>query len=218
MVRKAIIVGASGLVGSNLINLLLNGDNYTEVLSIARKEVPIQHKKLVQLIINLHDLFNHEHALKGDVIFCCLGTTLRKTPDKTVYRKIDHDYPVELAKLAIKNNVNQYHFVSAVGADITSSSFYTRLKGETEQDLIKVKLNTLHIYRPSLLTGDRKEFRFAEKTASILMKAIDPLLIGGLKKYRSIPASTVAQAMYNQSLRTESGLFIHPSHHIKNLA
>lgn len=218
MAKKAIIAGASGLIGSELLSLLLSDPVYSEVVALVRKELPVQNKKLVQLILDFDQLADHTAAITGDVIFCCLGSTKKKTPDLSLYRKIDHDYPVLLAQLAVKNNVRQYHLVSALGADLHSDNFYLKMKGETEHDIEDTGLKSLHIYQPSLLTGNRKEFRLGEKIGSAVMKIIDPLLIGNFKKYRSIPAATVARAMYRQSLNHDEGLFIHPSDHIKQLA
>ena len=218
MSHKAIIAGASGLIGSKLLEILLQEPFYDEVLILVRKELPIQHKKLVQLVIDFNELERHAAAITGHAVFCCLGTTKKKTPNLTDYRKIDHDYPLQLAQLAKQNGVKQYHLVSSLGANSKSSGFYLKIKGETENDIQKVGLKTLNIYQPSFLTGDRTEHRPVERFGSSLMKFIDPLLIGSLKKYRSIPAETVAKAMFNQSLKTEEGIFVHPSDKIKLLA
>jgi uncharacterized protein YbjT (DUF2867 family) len=211
MSNKAIIAGASGLIGSKLLNILLQQAAYDEILILVRKELPIADKKLVQLVIDFEKLDEYSGAIAGHAVFCCLGSTKKKTPDLTEYRKIDHDYPVKLAQLAKQNGVEQYHLVSAIGANSKSSNFYTKMKGETEEDIQKVGLKCLHIYQPSLLTGDRKESRPAERFAIGLMKIIDPILIGSLKKYRSIPAETVARAMFNESQKKEEGVFIHSS-------
>jgi len=218
MANKAVIVGASGLVGSELLQILLEKSQYNEVLILVLKELPLQHKKLVQLIVDFDNLEQHQQAINGHVVFCCLGSTKSKTPDLSVYRKIDHDYPVKLAQIAVKNKVPHFHLVSAIGANSKSSNFYTKMKGETEIDVQVAGIRTLHIYQPSLLTGSRKEHRLAERIATKVMKVIDPLLIGGLQKYRSIAAATVAMAMYKQSLNQEEGVFVHPSDHIKQLA
>jgi uncharacterized protein YbjT (DUF2867 family) len=218
MSNKAVVIGASGLIGSKLLNILLQQPNYDEILILVRKELPITDKKLVQLVINFEKVDEYAASISGDVIFCCLGSTKKKTPDLVEYRKIDHDYPVRLAQLARQNGIKQYHLVSAIGANSKSSNFYTKMKGETEEDIQQVGLKCLHIYQPSVLTGGRKESRPAEQFAIGLMKIIDPLLIGGLKKYRSIPAETVARAMFNESKIKEEGVFIHSSDKIKLLA
>lgn len=218
MSKKAVIVGANGLIGSELLDILLQSTDYHEVVILVRKEVDLSHPKLVQLIIKFDELDKWADAINGHVVFCCLGTTLKKTPDLNEYRKIDHDYPLKLAQIAYHNKVRHYHLVSAIGANAKSSSFYTSLKGQTEIDIEQVDLKTLHIYQPSLLTGNRQEKRTMEAIATMVMKVIDPLLIGSLKKYRSIPAQTVARAMFKQSLNNEVGIFIHPSDKIKQLA
>jgi uncharacterized protein YbjT (DUF2867 family) len=123
-----------------------------------------------------------------------------------------------LAGIALKNGVGQYHLVSAIGANANSSNFYTKMKGETEDDIIKVGLNSLHIYQPSLLAGRNKNQRLGERIANAVMKIINPLLLGGLKKYRSIPAATVAIAMYKQSLKNKTGVFTYTSDKIKQLS
>ncbi|GAA4337689.1 oxidoreductase [Mucilaginibacter gynuensis] len=218
MAYKAIIAGASGLIGSYLLNLLLQHADYDEVVILVRKELPVQHKKLLQVVVDYDDLSAHKQLITGHVVFCCLGTTKAKTPDESEYRKIDHDYPLLLAQLAANNGVKHYHLVSAIGADSKSGNFYLKTKGEAEEGIFKTNIASRHIYQPSLLTGDRKEPRLAEKIFTVLMKVFNPLLIGGLKKYRSILALTVAQAMVNQSLNNEEGVFIHPSDKIKQLA
>ncbi|HTK18582.1 MAG TPA: oxidoreductase [Mucilaginibacter sp.] len=218
MSNKAVIAGSSGLIGSKLLNILLHESYYDEVLILVRKELPISHKKLVQLVIDFDSLDNHASAITGHAIFCCLGSTVKKTPDLAVYRKIDHDYPLELAQLAKQNGVEQYHLVSSIGANSQSSNFYTKMKGETEAGIEKTGLKCLHIYQPSFLVGTRNESRPRERFFLGLMKLINPLLVGSLKKYRSIPAETVARAMFNESIKKQEGVFVHSSDKIKLLA
>ncbi|MGY4538858.1 uncharacterized protein YbjT (DUF2867 family) [Mucilaginibacter sp. UYNi724] len=217
MAYKAIIAGASGLIGSNLLNILLEAAEYTEVLVLVRHELPIQHKKLVQLVINFDNLDKHAGAITGHAVFSCLGTTKAETPDKDRYRKIDHDYPLLLAKLANQNGVNQFHVVTAIGADATSAMPYVKLKGELEDDLKKVNMKSLYIYQPSMLIGKREKSRFPEKILFALFKVIDPILIGGLKKYRSVKGTTVAHAMYKKSLESAVGTFIYTSDKIHTI-
>jgi len=218
MSNKAIIVGASGLIGSKLLNILLHESYYDEVLILVRKELPVSHKKLVQLVIDFDKLQDHAAAITGHALFCCLGSTQKKTPDLAVYRKIDHDYTLKLAQLARQNGVDQYHLVSSIGANSQSSNFYTKMKGETEADIEKIGVKCLHIYRPSFLAGARNESRPRERFFLGLMKIINPLLVGSLRNYRSIPAETVARAMFNESIKKQEGVFIHYSEKIKLLA
>jgi uncharacterized protein YbjT (DUF2867 family) len=217
MAYKAIIAGASGLIGSNLVKILLEAPQYNEVLVLVRKELPIQHKKLVQLVIDFDDLDKHADAINGHAIFSCLGTTKNQTPDEKQYRKIDHDYPLQLAQIAKPNGVEQFHVVTAIGADKNSSTFYLKLKGQLEDELKKLGLKTLHIYQPAMLMGERQRKRLLEQIATAVFKMIDPLLIGGLKKYRSVKGSMVAHAMFKKSLENATGTFIYTSDKIHTI-
>ncbi|MBB5397336.1 NAD(P)H-binding protein [Mucilaginibacter sp. AK015] len=217
MAYRAIIAGASGLIGSNLLNILLEAPRYSEVLVLVRRQLPIQHKKLTQLVINFDELEKYHAAIAGHAVFCCLGTTKSQTPDEKRYRQIDHDYPLLLAKFAQQNQVDQFHVVSAIGADKTSVFFYTKLKGELEDDLKQVGLKSLHIYQPSMLTGHRDKPRPAEKLIGGLFKIIDPLLLGRLKKYRSVNGATLAHAMYKKSLEDAAGIFTYTSDKINKI-
>jgi len=218
MAYKAVLAGATGLIGSELLKILLAEPAYDRVLVITRKSTGISHPKLEELIIDFDRLNEHAAEITGHAIFCCLGTTRNKTPDKAVYRKIDHDYPVKLAQLGAKSGVEQYHLVSAIGANSQSSSFYIRFKGETEEDVKQSGVKSVHIYQPSFITGDRKEFRPMEKIFVGLSFVFDPLLVGSMKKYRSIAAKTIARAMFNQSIKNSEGIFVYPSDKIKELA
>jgi len=218
MAYKAVLAGATGLVGSELLKILLAEPAYDQILVIARKSTGISHPKLKELISDFDRLGDHAAEITGHAIFSCLGTTRNKTPDKALYRKIDHDYPVELAQLGAQNNVEQYHLVSSIGANSQSSSYYIRFKGETEEDVKRSGIKSVHIYQPSFITGDRKEFRPMEKIFIGLSFVLDPLLVGSMKKYRSIAAKTIAQAMFNQSIKNSEGIFVYPSDKIKELA
>ena len=218
MTNKAIIVGASGLIGSDLLNILLSSNGYDEVLSIARKKSRITNDRLTQLVIDFDHLDDYAQSITGNALFFCLGTTRKQTPNQDEYRKIDHDYAVKLAEIALKNGVEQYHLISSIGANASSSTFYLKTKGDTEEDLKKIGLNSLFIYQPSMLIGHRKKPRTGEKLIFLIMKLIDPLLIGGLKKYRSIQAHTVAMAMFKQSLKNKTGVFTYTSDKIKLLS
>jgi len=217
MSKKAIIAGASGLIGSALVKILLNDPEYSEVLALVRTPLEINHQKFNQIAINFDNLEDYAHLITGDAIFCTLGSTRKKTPDLSVYRKIDHDYPVKLAEIAVANSISQYHLISSMGANEEASNFYSKMKGETEADIKAAGLSGLVIYRPSLLTGNRKESRFAEGIMQGLSKVINPLLIGGLKKYRSIKAETVAKAMAKLSHTEIKGIYIYESDDIQAL-
>ena len=215
MAHKAIVVGGSGLIGRLLINLLLKSAEYNEVVSLGRKKITSKNNKLTQHIVDLNSLESHADLIGGDVVFCCLGSTRKKTPDLDEYRRIDHDYPVKLAEIAQAHGATQFHLVSALGANKNSSNFYSKMKGQTEEDIKAIGLRCLFIYQPSLLSGHRHEHRPMERIAVALMTLLNPFLLGRLRKYRSIPAETVAKAMYKQSLQKKKGVHIYTSDKIK---
>ena len=218
MSKKAILIGATGLIGQNLLTKLLADENYSEILVISRKALALEHIKLTQLIITFDVLANHASEITGDVVFCCLGTTIKKTPDLVAYRKIDYQYPLDVANIAFANGAKQYHLVSAMGADVKSRLFYSRTKGEVERALQKIPFQAIHIYRPALLDGDRKEERSAENRMIGLFKLINPLLIGTLKKYRSIKIEKVADAMLIKGKSIENGVYIYSSDEIAEIS
>ena len=217
MEKKAILLGASGSIGNSLLQQLLLSNHYDEVLVVVRKTLNIQHPKLRQLQVDFDQLSQYSHEIQGDVVFCCLGTTRKKTPDKAQYKKIDHQYPIDAAWIAQTNGATQYHLVSSLGANINSSFFYPKLKGEVEHDLKTIPFKAIHIYRPSLLDGFRIEKRTGEKWMIGIMRIINPILIGPLRKYRSIKVENVARAMLIKSLEEQKGVFIYPSDAIERI-
>lgn len=216
--RKAILVGASGSIGRSLLHDLLNDSSYAEVLVLVRKKLSIEHPKLNQLLIDFNRLSEYSAEIKGNVVFCCLGTTKSQTPDEDQYRRIDYQYPLDIAWMAHTNGADSYHLVSAMGADKDSSFFYNRTKGEVERDLKAVPFKSIHIYRPSLLDGKRSQKRFGESVLNTLMHLINPLLTGKWKKYRSIKVESVSKVMLAQSLNNQKGIFIHQSDQIQALS
>ena len=182
MGKKAIVAGATGLIGSQLLDILLASDVYNEVLILVRKKLDITHSKLTQLVIDFDHIKNQSSSVTGDAVFSCLGTTRNKTPDRNTYYRIDHDYPVHLAKMARANGVKQFHLVSAIGANPNSGTFYIRLKGETERDVSALNFYSSFMYEPSMLTGREHETRFGEVFFEGLFKIVNHLLIGNWKK------------------------------------
>lgn len=218
MSYKVILIGASGLIGSNLLPRLIASEEISDILLIQRRALKINSDKVRQLIINFEDLNKHFSDIQSDIIFSCLGTTRAETPDPNLYRKIDFEYPLNIARCGLKNGISQFHIVSSIGADASSSNSYLKLKGELENELKKLKYPSLHIYQPSYLTGKRNKSRIADKIISPLIRLIDPLLIGPIKKYRSISAEIVTQAMLNQSLKDLIGSFTYESIQLEQLA
>lgn len=218
MKKKAVLLGASGLIGSSLLTQLLDCSDYTSVLVLVRKKLDREHPKLQQLLVDFDQLNNYRAEIQGDVVFCCLGSTKSKTPNLEEYRKIDYLYPLDAAAIAQANGATQYHLVSSIGANPNSRAFYPRTKGEVERDLQSIPFKSIHIYRPSLLDGDRKEHRTAEGLMTGIMRVLNPILVGGLRKYRSIKIENVALAMLKMSLKDRDGIFVYPSDEIEEIA
>ncbi len=218
MPYQVILVGASGLIGSNLLSLLIESDEISQILLLVRKPLKVSNQKVQELIVNFDELEKFRSEIMGDIIYSCLGTTKAANPDTDQYRKIDLEYPLKLAEIGVKNGISQFHLVSSLCANHTASNSYLKLKGELEKELKQASILSLHIYQPTLLTGNRRESRTLEKLATSAFKLIDQLLIGPLIKYRSIKAETVAQATLNQSIKNIQGTFTYPSIKIQELA
>ncbi|MDM8176230.1 NAD-dependent epimerase/dehydratase family protein [Olivibacter sp. LS-1] len=194
--KKAVVFGATGLIGSYLLKELLNSTDYEVVTVVVRRKLTIHHPKLKLLIGDYHSLPSLKEDIKADEVYITLGTTKNKTPDQRVYYEIDHDYPVLAAKIAKEQGATAVFLVTAVGANPSSGVFYLRTKGEVERDLIAQGFDHTHIFRPSMLMGNRDENRPLEKFFMAIWWFIGPLLIGkGLEKYRGIAGERVANAM-----------------------
>ncbi len=219
MERKvALIVGATGAVGRHLLQHLLSSNEYSSVIALVRRGLEIEHPKLEERIIKFEEL---EHLQMNDSVndvFCCLGTTIKKAKTKQAMKKIDVDYPLLVAGLSRQLGAEKFLVVSAVGANVDSRFFYSRLKGLLEDKLKLAGFNTLYLFQPSLLLGERNEFRLGEVVASKLAPIISPLLVGRLKKYKPIEVETVAHAMVTAAQRDAIGNFILHYNQIQALA
>ena len=197
--RKAIIAGATGAIGSVLLKYLNDSDQFTEIHCIGRREPSNSGKKIKAHIINYDDLdqFELPHAI--DDVFCTLGTTLKAAGSVEGFKKVDRDFVHEVGKLAKRLNANTCSVVSSLGANAGSSNYYNQTKGESEELLISLGLHSLRIFRPSLLHGGREEFRFLEAIGFGALTIMAPLLQGHWKKYRAISVEQVAKAMYESA-------------------
>ncbi|SNR41767.1 NAD(P)H-binding [Lutibacter agarilyticus] len=217
MGKTAIILGASGLTGSILLNKLLKDERYKSIKLFSRKKIDGLPSKVIQFTGNLLELENFKADFTGDEVYCCIGTTAKKTPDKTMYKAIDFGIPVAAAKLSKKNGINTFLVVSALGANANSSIFYNKTKGEMEQAVLAEKIEKTHILQPSIIGGDRKETRIGEKIGLVIFKLLQPLFFGKLKKYRLTEADHIAQAMINLANSTSTTQII-TSEKIKEIA
>ncbi len=204
--KVALIAGASGLVGGHLLTRLLDSPRYDKVIAITRKPLP-DHPKLTQVTFDMAEPANYA-GIKADDVFCCLGTTIAVARSKENFRKVDEVYPSVMANAMVVNGAAQYLLVSALGADKTSRVFYNRVKGDVEDAVLKAGYRTVHIFRPSLLLGNREEKRGGEDAAKVVYRILGFLIP---KKYKGIEAAKVAQAMYRSAERDEAGVFFHES-------
>lgn len=218
MQKTAIISGASGLVGNNLLNLLLNSKKYEKVFCLVRKPLALNHKKLEQIIFDYNNSNEYLKLPKVDDVFCCLGTTIKKAGSQEAFKKVDFEYPLHLAKTTFNAGAKSFHVVTALGSNSKSNIFYNKVKGELEDALKNIKFEQLSIYRPSLLLGDRKENRLGEKLGAVFMKSFGFLMQGTLKKYKAIQAKDVAKAMLYVAVNDISKLKIILSDEIQALA
>ena len=193
--KTALLFGASGLVGSHLLNQLIKDTNYSKIKLFVRSVTEIIDPKVEIIKIDFNNLQNHKEDFKGDDCFFCIGTTKQNSSDKDEYRRVELDIPKEIAKIAKLNLVNSFIFVSAIYANPNSSGDYVRFKGLVEEELKRLNFPKLALMRPSFLMGDRKEKRVGEKIGIFVFKLLSPLLLGPLKKMRPIHAETVAKAM-----------------------
>jgi len=216
--KIALVFGASGLVGSHLIDFLLINKSFDLVKIFVRKKLDIKSNKIVQIISDFKNSDELSKDIDGDAVFCCLGTTIKKAGTQANFRKIDYELPLEIAKIALCNGVPSFLIVSAIGSDNNSSNFYLQTKGQLENDLMVLPFESLSIFRPSILVGYRNEFRFGEKIAVVFMKGLNPLMFGRLKKYRSIDAQKVAKAMSTVASNENYGIQIFESDEIENIA
>ncbi|RQO30356.1 hypothetical protein DBR32_12355 [Taibaiella sp. KBW10] len=200
---EVLIAGSTGLVGKELLQLLLQDPQVKTVYTLLRKPSGTPHPKVQEIVLDYTQLPTVLEGLDTvSAIFSCLGTTKAKTPDKAAYKAIEVLYPLQLAQWAEERGTAQFHYISALGASSKSSTHYLQLKGQAETALLASKLSNVYCYRPSLLLGHRTEQRTGERIGALLFKLLKPLLRGPFKKYRAISAITVAKAMLHQSRNT----------------
>ncbi len=214
MSKKAILIGATGLVGSHVLQLLLSDERYESVKVFHRRSTGISHTKLQEHIIDFDNPGKWNHLIKGDHLFSALGTTIKKAVSKDAQYKIDYTYQYNFAKIASENGVSNYALVSSLGANPDSGSFYPRIKGELDEAVQELPFDNTLILRPSFLDGSRDEFRLGERIGIAIAKVV--WKIPGLKKYHPIKAETVAKAMI-EGLNSKQSKHILESQDINSL-
>ncbi|MBY6035890.1 NAD-dependent epimerase/dehydratase family protein [Fictibacillus nanhaiensis] len=196
--KKVIVAGSSGLIGREVIKQLIINPAYEEIIVLVRKPSSLKSSKVREIIFDFSSAEYELEPIQAESMLICIGTTMKKAKTKEAFKEVDLHIPVKLAKLAKKLNIHNVSVISALGAHSQSSFFYNRVKGEMESQLISVNLPSLSILRPSLLMGDREEFRLGEKLAEKLYQTL-PFVYP--KKYQPIEASHVAKVMIKESSR-----------------
>ncbi|RTY99695.1 oxidoreductase [Flavobacterium sp. RSP49] len=209
--KTALVIGSTGLIGSQLLNLLLDSNDYLKVITFVKRDTGIKHKKLTQHLIDFDKPETYKHLVIGDDFFCTIGTTIKKAGNKEAFRKVDFEYPRQFATIALYNKANQYLIVSSLGADANSGNFYLKTKGEIQNFLKDCNFKSAVVVQPSLLLGNRAEFRFGERLGAFFMQTFSFVFQGNLKKYKAIEAKTVAKALLKIAQTNNIGFKIYES-------
>jgi uncharacterized protein YbjT (DUF2867 family) len=193
--RVALIFGSTGLVGSWLLNELILSEIYSGIKIFVRNPLNVSNSKVEEILTDFSSPESYSSLVKGDDLYICLGTTIKKAGSVANFEKIDKDLPVEIASIAKTNGVEKIAIISSLGANSVSGNYYLRTKGTMEQAIIDLQFNHSVIARPSMLLGQRDERRIGETIGKVLMKILNPLLTGRFRKYRAIHGRDVARAM-----------------------
>ena len=215
--KTALIIGSTGLVGSHLLNLLLDSNDYIKVITFVKRDTGIKHPKLTQHIIDFDKPETYKELIVGDDFFCSIGTTIKKAGSKKAFRKVDFGYPKQFAAFALQNKVKNYLIISSLGANAKSGNFYLKTKGEIQDFLKDCDFESVAVLQPSLLLGNRTEFRLGEKVGAFFMKTFSLLFVGNLKKYKPIESKTVAKALLKIAQTNNKGFKIYESDAIQKI-
>lgn len=207
--KHYLIAGSTGLIGTQLLSQLLDAEETGKVTTLVRSNSSIQHPKLDEKVIDWDTFTEKDIAPSVDAVFCCLGTTMAKARSKQAFKQVDFDYVLKLAVFSQRKGVAQFHVVSAKGADPGSRIFYNRVKGNMEAELHKLtKIRSIYIYQPSMLLGDREEFRLMETLGKIMMNTFKFLIP---KSARAIYDIQVAMSMHHFAMQAKKGIHVIPN-------
>jgi len=206
--KEVTLFGGTGLIGSLLLDFLIEDNDYNKINVVTRKSIPLSNKKIKVHIIDFSDSKSYTQTLRNSqIVFASIGTTQSKVKgNKESYRKIDFDIIYNIARACKKNNVENFSFISTTGANIKSNNFYLNLKGEIENSILNLNLSSTSVFRPSLLLGKRKEKRYGEKVAQLIMPFLSFLMPS---RYKPIKAAIVAKSMINISKSIQPGFKIY---------
>jgi len=217
MNKTAIVFGATGLVGKELIYHLIKDIRYKAVKVFTRRDLHIEHIKVIEKIVDVEKVEDYSDLIKGDDLFICLGTTRRKAGSVKRMEEIDHHLPFKIAKAALLHGVKNIAVVSSIGADPGARNYYYRIKGNMEKDLRSLEFDRMVILRPSILLGKRDEIRLFESIGKGFIKTFGFLLNGKRRKYRGIYGADVAYAIVRE-INNVNGKEIYESDEIAELA
>lgn len=206
MEKTALVIGATGLVGSTLVKQLLDDKNYNQIVQFVRTPSGINHPKLIEYCINFADSNSYQDLVKGDILYSAFGTTLKVAGSKEKQYQIDVTFVENFCKVAKNQGVESWHIVSSIGASPKSTNFYLRMKGQLEEKLIALKPTNLYLLRPSILDGNRKEKRTGEKMGLTVMRILSKIPF--FKKYQPIHAKTVARALRQTAVQPKPGVHV----------
>lgn len=217
--KTALIVGATGLVGRELLNVLLENDHYSKILIVGRSSPEVKDNRIEELLIDFDNLTDYKDQISANDYYCCIGTTMELARSKEAFYRVDFTYTLELAKMAKEDSqFDQFHMVSSYGANSQSGLFYNAVKGQIEEALQELDLRALHIFQPSLLLGYRKNFRLWEELAKIVSGVLSFFIIGDRLKFWSIEGRDVAKSMFYVALSGETGVHVHKPLEMRRIA
>jgi uncharacterized protein YbjT (DUF2867 family) len=214
----ALLLGATGLVGGHVLPLLLDHGRWDRVVTLGRRPMPQAGPRHAHHVLDFERMAEHPERFACDDVFCCLGTTIREAGSEAAFARVDRDYPFTAAQLARGQGATQFLLVSSVGASSRSPFFYTRVKGEIEEALRRIGFESLSIFRPSQLAGERAAPRPKEQVALAALRVVGPLLVGPLRRYRATPARAVAEAMVAVAAERPAGVHVFEAEEIVNRA
>ena len=204
MGKTAVVIGATGLVGSALVEQLNEAEHIDKIITLTRSPAKNSSSKVSNTVVNFEHLENYAQSFNADILFSCLGTTLKQAGSIDAQKKVDLDYQYKAAQLALSNGVSHYLLVSSSGANARSNSKYLKMKGELEDKVKSLPFKRISIFQPSLLIGQRSGFRLGEKVGSWVMKPL--CAMPGLRRYRPISGIQVAAKMVGTTLQTGKSL------------
>lgn len=216
--KSALVIGATGVVGSKLVDQLLRDESYATVWVLVRTTTAKVHDKLQEIILDFNELEDYYPKMYIDDVYCAIGTTIKQAKTKEAMYQIDVEYPLTVVRLAKQHGVHHVVVVSAVGANSKSPIFYSRMKGELEEQLIELDLPNLSIVRPPLLLDIRKESRIGESLSSIFSRKVQGVVSATIRPNLGIYAMIVAKAMHNATMGTRKKINIYNAIAIEKLA